>query len=177
MFYGDPKPSTTGRAAPSCEAVSVLEPWTFIFIPQNVQTHPCPRHRSSFLEQAFQGQKHYSKGENWPMLKLFPSEHNHFPWSDPPQQSSIPRTCRTNSTSYSITVPFPVFWYSSSTWLTNAILPWELATYPREAHQAVNVSGSISTRRATLPLPLINSHCLPTRAFQSSKLAGIFGDR
>jgi hypothetical protein len=43
----------------------------------------CPRHKSPFLEQGFQGQKHHSKGENCPTLERFPPEYNHFPWSDP----------------------------------------------------------------------------------------------
>jgi hypothetical protein len=43
----------------------------------------CPRHKSSFLEQGFQGQKHHSKVENCPILELFRPEFNHFPWSDP----------------------------------------------------------------------------------------------
>jgi hypothetical protein len=42
-----------------------------------------PRHESSFLAQGFQGQKHYSKVENYPILELFPPEFNYFPWSDP----------------------------------------------------------------------------------------------
>jgi hypothetical protein len=43
----------------------------------------CPGHKSSFLEHCFQGQKHHSKTENCPILERFPSEYNHFPWSDP----------------------------------------------------------------------------------------------
>src|SRR5208283_4643584 len=45
---------------------------------------------------------------------------------------------------------------------------------PRPLHQSVNVSGSMSARIAILPQPLISSHCLPTRTFQSSYVAGIF---
>jgi hypothetical protein len=41
------------------------------------------RHRSSFLEQGLQGQKHHSKVQNCPILELFPPEFKHFPWSDP----------------------------------------------------------------------------------------------
>jgi hypothetical protein len=40
-------------------------------------------HRSSSLEQAFQGQDHHSKAQNRAILELFRPEFNHFPWSDP----------------------------------------------------------------------------------------------
>jgi hypothetical protein len=68
---------------PSYAAVGIFERKTFIFMSQNAQTHPCPRNRSSFLEQGFQGQKPHSKGEIRPMSDLFPYEYNHFPWFDP----------------------------------------------------------------------------------------------
>ena len=48
-----------------------------------LRNRPSWWHKSSFLEQGFQGQKHHSKVETCPILELFPPEFNHFPWSDP----------------------------------------------------------------------------------------------
>jgi len=48
-----------------------------------------PSQRRSFLEQGFQGQKHHSKGENWPVLELFPPEYHPFPWSGPHRQHRL----------------------------------------------------------------------------------------
>lgn len=75
---------------------------------------------------------------------------------------------------YSITVPLPVFRYSSSIWLTKAIRPWKSGLNPRESHQSGKPSGLMSARRAIVPLSFIISICCSTRALQVSKLQGIF---
>jgi hypothetical protein len=57
-------------------------------------SHAFTRLRSSFLEQGFQGEKHESKGENCPILELFPPEYNHFPWSGPEPRAREPSHTR-----------------------------------------------------------------------------------